>query len=45
MRVIACIEDPPRIDKILRHVRSHEAVAAILMRAPPAEEQTVWKRI
>ena len=43
LRVVACIEDPPLIAKILGHVRSHEAVATIQARAPPAEERTAWK--
>ena len=43
LRVIACIEAPPLIAKILGHVRSHEAVAAIQARAPPAEERTALK--
>jgi len=43
LQVIACIEEPPLIAKILGHVRSYEAVAAIQARAPPAEEQTALK--
>jgi hypothetical protein len=43
LRVIACIEDPPLIAKILGHVPSHEAVAAIQARAPPTQERTALK--
>ena len=43
LRVIACIEDPPLIAKILGHVRSHETVAAIQARAPPTQERTALK--
>jgi hypothetical protein len=43
LRVVACIEDPPLIAKILGHVRLHEAVAAIQARAPPADSQQVLK--
>jgi hypothetical protein len=40
LRVIACIEDPPLIRKILAHVRSREAAATCQARAPlvPQEE-------
>ena len=43
LRVIACIEDPPLIAKILGHVRSREAGAAAQARAPPADSQQVLK--
>jgi hypothetical protein len=39
LRVIACIEDPPLIAKILGHVRSREAGAAAQARAAPADSQ------
>ncbi len=35
LRVIACIEDPPLIRKILEHVQRHEALISRLPRAPP----------
>jgi ribosomal protein S27E len=35
LRVIACIEDPPLIAKILGHVRRHEALFDSTPRAPP----------
>ena len=37
LRVIACIEDPPLIAKILGHVRRREALAATTARGPPTE--------
>jgi len=37
LRVIACIEDPPLIAKILGHVRQREALAATTARGPPTE--------
>ncbi len=43
LRVIACIEDPPLIAKILGHVRSREAGAAAQARAPPADSQRALK--
>jgi hypothetical protein len=43
LRVIACIEDPPLIAKILEHVRSREAGEAAEARAPPADSQQVPK--
>ena len=43
LKVIACIEDPPLIAKILGHVRSREAGAAAQARAPPADSQQVLK--
>jgi hypothetical protein len=43
LRVIACIDDPPLIAKILGHVRSHEALAAIQARALPTQERTTLK--
>jgi hypothetical protein len=35
LRVIACIEDPPLIAKILDHVQRREALTASFPRAPP----------
>jgi len=35
LRVIACIEDPPLIAKILGHVRRREALFDSTPRAPP----------
>lgn len=43
LRVIACIEDPPLIAKILGYVRSREAGEAAQARAPPADSQQVLK--
>ena len=43
LRVIACIEDPPLIAKILGHVRSRAAVEAVQARAPPANSQRALK--
>jgi hypothetical protein len=37
LQVIACIEDPPLIAKILGHVRRREALAATTARGPPTE--------
>jgi hypothetical protein len=39
LRVIACIEDPPLIAKILEHIRSREAGAAAQALAAPADSQ------
>jgi hypothetical protein len=36
LRVIACIEDPPLIAKILGHVRRREALIGRTGRGPPA---------
>jgi hypothetical protein len=35
LRVIACIEDPPLIAKILGHVQLREALTGNFPRAPP----------
>jgi hypothetical protein len=35
LRVIACVEDPPLIAKILAHVRRREALFESTPRAPP----------
>jgi hypothetical protein len=35
LRVIACIEDPPLIAKILAHVQQHETLIGRFPRAPP----------
>lgn len=35
LRVIACIEDPPLIAKILKHLHRREALAGIAARGPP----------
>ena len=45
LRVIACIEDPPLIAKILEQVRSREAGAVMQARAPPADPQQVLSLI
>jgi len=39
LRVIACIEDPLLIMKILGHVQRREAAATTQARAPPAGSQ------
>ncbi len=41
LRIIACIEDPPLIAKILGHVGSREATVDAEARAPPATEAEV----
>jgi hypothetical protein len=44
LRVIACIEDPLLIAKILGHVQQREALNGALARAPPPpghQEQTL----
>jgi len=43
LRVIACIEDPLLIAKILGHVRSRAAAEAVQARAPPANSQPALK--
>ena len=45
LRIIACIEDPPLIAKILEHVRSREAGAVMQARAPTADLQQVLSLI
>jgi len=37
LRVIACIEEPALIAKILGHVRARDAAAGVGIRAPPAQ--------
>jgi hypothetical protein len=37
LRVIACIEDPPLIEKILQHVQRREVLTARTTRGPPAD--------
>jgi len=39
LRVIACIEDPPLIAKILGHVQQREALNNLLARAPPGHQE------
>ena len=39
LRVIASIEEPQLIRKILEHVRSREAAAPSMARAPPVDSQ------
>jgi hypothetical protein len=41
LRVIACIENPPLIRKILDHVQRREALTANAARGPPADPQQV----
>ena len=38
LRVVACIEDPPLITKILSHVRRREALTDSTPRAPPGTQ-------
>jgi len=45
LRVIACIEEPQLIAKILAHVRSRKAATAkAIARGPPAEAVVGWSR-
>jgi hypothetical protein len=44
-QVIACIEDPPLIAKILGQVRLRAAGEAAQARAPPADSWQVLKRL
>jgi hypothetical protein len=37
LRVIACIEDPPLIEKILQHIQRREVLTARTTRGPPAD--------
>ena len=39
LRVIACVEEPWLIRKILAHVRLRDSTAAIQARAPPTDPQ------
>lgn len=39
LRVIACIDDPPLIAKVLGHVRSRAPATATQARGPPADAQ------
>ena len=41
LRVIACIEDPPLIAKILAHVQRREALMSRTARGPPADSISV----
>jgi hypothetical protein len=41
VRVIACIEDPPLIEKILGHVQRRQALIAIAARGPP-DSGNMW---
>ena len=41
LRVIACIDDPPLIAKILGHLRRHEDLAGTTARGPPIESISV----
>ena len=41
LRVIACIEEPQLIRKILRHVRKRETLAGIEAWVPPDAEVTL----
>ena len=36
LRVIACVEEPALIRRILAHVRAREELAGLATRAPPA---------
>ncbi len=41
LRVIACIEDPPLIAKILGHIQARAATAGAEARAPPAAGEAI----
>ena len=41
LRVIACIEDPPLIEKILGHVQRREALVGSAPRGPPNSQQAL----
>jgi hypothetical protein len=41
LRVIACIEDPPLIARILGHVQRREALRGMAARGPPADPKEV----
>jgi len=45
LRVIACIEDPQLIAKILGHVRAREAAASTEARAPPGRGKGLLKLV
>jgi hypothetical protein len=45
LRVIACIEDPWLIAKILRHVRARGEAAGSEARAPPGHEEGVLQLV
>ncbi len=45
LRVIACIEDPQLIAKILGHVRSRAATAEAMARAPPGHPAEALKLV
>jgi hypothetical protein len=41
LRVIACIEDPPLIAKILGHVQRRKTLTGTAARGPPADSMCV----
>ena len=41
LRVIACIEDPPLIAKILGHMQRREILTGTAARGPPADSMCV----
>lgn len=45
LRVIACIEEPQLIAKILGHVRARDEATSIEVRAPPGRLEAVFKLV
>ena len=45
LRVIACIEEPQLIAKILGHVRARDEAASSEVRAPPGRVEGALKRV
>ena len=45
LRVIACIEDPQLIARILGHVRARDEAAGTEVRAPPGCEEGLLKPV
>lgn len=45
LRVIACIEDPPLIRKILEHVQCREALPDHVARGPPVKGVASARRV
>ena len=42
LRVIACIEDPPLIAKILWHIQQRAELDGPLARAPPGQQEVTF---
>ena len=45
LRVIACIEEPALIARILEHVQQREALKGSLARAPPEHQEQTFNLI